>query len=75
MLRYTRYSERRRRTRGISRADVEETVRNPDVTYPAKKPGRVCHTRDVGNRRLKVVFERHGADEVVITTYYIGEGE
>lgn len=54
---------------------MEETVRNPDVTYPAKKPGRVCHTRDVGNRRLKVVFERHGADEVVITTYYIGEGE
>ncbi len=52
--------------RGISEAEVEATLANPDVTYtdPTGKPTMIRH---IGGRRIKVVM-RPGTDPLFIIT-------
>jgi len=54
--------------RGIVRANVEETILAPDSVVEAKF-GRKIAQRMHGRYLLRVVFEEHADDYLVITAY------
>lgn len=65
MLRFSLHAEQRLQQRGITKAEVEEVVKDPEVSYPDGKGNRSL-VRDVGDKTIRVVVS--GADpEFVIT--------
>lgn len=63
---YTRHADEQRIARGISTAEVAETIRNPERARPSRD-GCYVFTRHVGPRRVKVVFGFGASDIVVVT--------
>lgn len=76
-VRYIRHAERRLAERGISKADVEAVIADPEVVLPPKDKSKTNRTdlmKYVGGRRIHVVVEDWGAeDPLVITAYVPGE--
>lgn len=64
MLRYSRHARQRQAERGISDAEVESVVDNPDVTFADKK-GNPCSVREIDGRRIKVVISSVDLDFVI----------
>ena len=60
MLRYSRHARQRQAERGISDAEVESVVDNPDVTFADKRA-----IREIGGRRIKVVISSADPDCVI----------
>lgn len=52
--------------RGVSEAEVEAVLAEPDIVRPGKR-GAVVADKMVGNRRLSVVYREEGDRMVVIT--------
>ena len=65
MPRFSRYALGRLVQRGISQADVELVLSDPDTTYPSGTSDRQCYVRDIDERRIKVVVESSDHDQVV----------
>lgn len=75
-VRYGVHAERRLAERGISKADVEAVIADPEIVLPPKdktKTNRTDLIKSIGGRRIHVVVEDWGAqDPVVITAYAPG---
>lgn len=70
MLRYVAHAERQIFRRGISMELIEEVATDPEVTYQSESnPNREVRVRSDGTRRIAVVIEPIGADELVITAF------
>lgn len=67
----TPYTRGRMTKRGISAAEVCETVEDPEVAYPSKtNPRREVRVRTFGERRIAVVVEARGAGKFLAVTTY-----
>lgn len=67
MIKYVPHARDRLRERGITKAEVELAVKNPDTTLPANKPGREQRRAEVNGRRIAVIVapDDDGVDWVI----------
>ena len=68
-INYTNYAEIKIQKRGLSKAHVENALKNPDKIIDAKE-GRKIAQKAAGKHLLRVVFEESGNAYKVITAYY-----
>jgi hypothetical protein len=61
LRRYTRHARLRMRERGVTEAEVEETLRQPDITYPDGK-GNVNFVKG----KLRVVATPDGGTVITV---------
>jgi len=64
---YTRHARKRMQQRGISAAEVEETLEFPDEILSGDN-GEEIAVKQYGNRELRVVFAATTAETVLIYT-------
>jgi hypothetical protein len=75
MIRYVPHARDRLRERGITEAEVEVAVTNPDVTRPGSKPGREQRQAEVNGRRIAVIVAHaDGGDDWVISAWIRSPG-
>ena len=55
--------------RQISRAEVERTVRTPDLIQPARR-GRLRAIKELGERKLHVFYKETPGSVVIVTAYW-----
>jgi hypothetical protein len=55
MVKYVPHARERLRERGITEAEVEAVVANPDTTMPGKIAGRQQRQGEVNGRRIAVI--------------------
>lgn len=65
MPKFSRYSLGRLAQRGITQAEVDLVLSDPDTTYPSGTSNRHCYVRDIDGRRIKVVVEPFDHEQVV----------
>jgi len=75
---YTRHAIERMKKRRITRAEVEQTINDPETTYPSKGFGgqekNLVSEKSIGNRVLKVVSAPAGKkSRLIITAVWKGE--
>ena len=68
-IEYTNYSEMRIEKRKLSKAQIEDVLRNPERVMAGAK-GRKIAQKVLGKYLWRVVFEEHGNTYKVITVYY-----
>jgi hypothetical protein len=56
-LAFQPYARQRMKVRGISEAQVRETVGAPHSAYASRFAGRIVHDRDFGSHTVRVVFD------------------
>jgi len=66
---YTEHATSRMRHRAISETDVEETLKEPDLSFTTRL-GRAAALRKFGRRYLKVIYEKSNSKILVITVYW-----
>jgi hypothetical protein len=65
---YTDHAIDRLESRGITKAEVEEALRNPDSRMPgAQEHTERVHKRMPNGRSLQVIYKPKGARVVIIT--------
>lgn len=70
MVKYVPHARDRLRERGITKAEVEAVVENPDTTVPGKKAGREQRRAEVNGRRIAVIVAPDDArDDWVISAW------
>jgi len=57
------------RHRTISKANVEDTIRNPDFSFITHL-GRLVALKRYGNKFLKVIYEKSNDKIKVVTVYW-----
>jgi hypothetical protein len=66
MARFTRHARDQMADRNISEAEVEETLADPQITYPShQRPDRRVLVRTIGERRIKIVVPIAEPDVIV----------
>lgn len=73
MLRLSRHARKRAEERGIALEEIEQAVRDHDVSFSDAK-GNPCYVRGFGERRVKVVIARDDP-KFVITVIDLDEPE
>ena len=68
-LTYTDHAKERMKHRGISKAEVEETVLQPYFTVPSRL-GRFIAVKKYGDKYLKVICEKSNDKITVVTVYW-----
>jgi len=68
---YTEHATFRMRHRVITKAKVEDTIRNPDLSFIARF-GRLVALKKHGDKFLKVIYEKSNDKIVVVTVYWTG---
>jgi len=71
---FTDHAMRRMQKRGITKAQVRETVDQPEIRYPDRVEGRWVHLRTYGQRQLKIVIAPQNHDVHVVTAYWLEVG-
>ena len=67
VLEYSRHAEQRLKERRITKAEAEDTFKNPDITHPDDK-GNPCYAkRYPGGRRVELVIRAGSNPPLVIT--------
>ena len=70
VIRYQVHAKQRMRGRGITEGQVEQTIRKPDRTASARRPGATRFERRLSTRRtIVVVAEKHAMSFWVITAW------
>jgi hypothetical protein len=59
--------------RQITEEEVDEVLREPDVSYPSTTPGRRVHVREIGGRSIAVVVFDADPDRVVTAFVQLAE--
>ena len=70
-LEYTEHAVFRMRYRRISKAKVEDTIRNPDFSFVTRFDRSVVLKR-YGDKFLKVICEKSNDKIIVVTVYWTG---
>jgi len=65
---YTEHAAFRMRQRTISKANVEDTIQNPDFSF-ITRPGRFVALKRYGDKFLKVIYEKSNDKITVVTVY------
>jgi transcriptional regulator NrdR family protein len=68
-INYTNYSEETIIDRKIDKRDIEGALRNPDEIVEGKTGRKIAH-KIIGDKLLRVVFEKDVNTYIVITAYY-----
>ena len=68
-LLFERHAEQRMRERGIKQAEVEDAIRHPSATGPAKRSGARMYRKIGTQGTLVVIAEETGQFIRVVTTY------
>lgn len=55
MPRFGKHATRRLRERGISQAEAEQVIADPDITYP-DPDGNPCRVKTINGRTIRVVL-------------------
>jgi hypothetical protein len=66
---YTEHAKTRMKTRGITRTEVEETLKKPTFTVPSRL-GRLISIKKYGDKYLKVICENSNDKITVVTVYW-----
>jgi len=66
---YTEHATFRMRHRAVSKANVEDTIRNPDFSL-ITRVGRSVALKKYGDKFLKVVYEKSNDKITVVTVYW-----
>ena len=66
---YTEHALFRMRHRTISKANVEDTIRNPNFSFIARL-GRLVALKKYGDKFLKVIYEKSNDKITVVTVYW-----
>jgi len=66
---YTEHATFRMRHRTISKANVEDTIRNPDFSSITRL-GRSVALKKYGDKFLKVIYEKSNDKITVVTVYW-----
>ena len=66
---YTEHAVFRMRYRRVSKAEVEDTIRNPDFSFVARF-GRSVVLKRYGEKFLKVICEKSNDKIIVVTVYW-----
>lgn len=65
---YAEHARRRMATRGVTEADVRDTVASPDAIRPGTVGAEEIAVRHFGNRDVRVVFEELSPDHILVIT-------
>lgn len=65
---YTDHARLRMAMRGVTEAEVRETVESPDAVLPGEAGVEEIAVRHCGNRDVRVVYEEVEADHIVVIT-------
>jgi hypothetical protein len=68
-LTYTDHAKERMKHRGISKAEVEETVLQPYFTVPSRL-GRFIAVKKYADKYLKAICEKSNDKITVVTVYW-----
>jgi hypothetical protein len=66
---YTEHAKARMKTRGITRTEVEETLKQPYFTVPSRFD-RLIAVKKYGDKYLKVICENSNDKITVVTVYW-----
>jgi hypothetical protein len=67
-IRYIPHAQKQMGKRGVTADEVEQTLADPDETYPGNTGSRVCYVKHIGAKKVKVVAEPvHTSGHRVIT--------
>ena len=66
---YSEHATFRMKHRAISKANVEDTIRNPDFSFTTHF-NRTVALKKYGNKFLKVVYEKSNDKITVVTVYW-----
>jgi len=66
---YTEHAAFRMRHRTISKADVEDTIRNPDFSFITRL-GRFVSLKRYGDKFLRVIYDKSNDKITVVTVYW-----
>jgi len=69
MIDYAEHAVSRMRHRAVSKLNVEETIRNPDISFISRL-GRSTVLRQYADKFLKVIYEKSNDKITVITVYW-----
>jgi hypothetical protein len=69
LIAYTNHAKERMEHRGISEAEVEETIQQPYFTVPSKL-GRFIAVKKYGDKYLKTICEKSNDKITVVTVYW-----
>jgi len=74
---FTTHARERLQQRNIPLSDAESVLRNPDKTYPGKKPNTVKFIRTINYRRVELIAT-HLSDQkkwLVVSAWVRGEDD
>jgi len=66
---YTAHAAFRMKHRAITKAKVEDAIRNPDLSFIARF-GRLVALKKYGDKFLKVIYEKSNDKIIVVTLYW-----
>ena len=70
VIRYRDHAEHRMAERGISKSQVERTLKNPDKTGPAQRPGATKYEKAISKKvRVRVIADEFPNEIWVITAW------
>ena len=70
---YTKHANLRIEQRNLSKAQIEQTVKNPDKILPSFR-GRSLVQKDFSGKKLEVVYKKQNDTVIIITAYRLTEG-
>jgi hypothetical protein len=69
---YTDHAHQRIKERGVSQAQIEETILHPDKISKSFKGRTIVH-KEFKGKKLEVVYSRENHKIIVITAYWLKE--
>lgn len=65
---YAEHARRRMATRGVTEAEVRDTVESPDAIWPGTVGAEEIAVRHFGHRDVRVVFEELSPGHILVIT-------